>query len=146
MPKINKYYLSSHVLLIRRGVVVDLQVPLIFNLPKERWYFPVLSRFFSEILPFQAFVSHLLPFVFVRKFSFLLFGQVSPHLSNDSTNLPKFQFRVFILHLERNPDEMLLVAASNQPDPRPSCCIACRASRASQALWEVLEPRVLEVF
>ena len=41
---------------------------------------------------------------------------------------------------------MLLAAASNQPDPRPSCCIACRASRASQALWEVLEPRVLEVF
>ena len=92
------------------------------------------------------FFPHLLSFVFVRKLGFLLLRQVSPHLANDSTNLPKLQLWILVFHLGRKAGQGFSKAPVHQPGPKPSCCTAYMASRASRVLLEVSGPHELEVF
>ena len=45
------------------------------------------------------FAIHLLTLILVSVLALLPLGQVSPHLTNDSSDLPELEFGVFILDL-----------------------------------------------
>ena len=89
------------------------------------------------------FSLHLLTLILVSVLALLALGQVSPHLTNDSSDLPELEFWVFILDLIKTvlalPRGQMKVI--NIPYPRSFCCISCRASEASPALWEAWEFR-----
>ena len=88
---------------------------------------------------------HLLALILVSVLALFPLGQVSPHLTNDSPDLPELKVGIFILHLINKVLTLLrtLDHDFNLPCPISSCYISCRASEASLGLleaWAFREP------
>ena len=129
-------HLGGHILLIGRRVMVDLQVPLIFNLQifSSSVFFFYLSLFSYTFSPSYSSVNS----------DFSCSGKslhICPMMRPISHSLSSgFSFFTWKAKYVTCVWDLLW----HRPDPKPSCCTACRASRASPAPSVVLELHELE--